>query len=329
LTVNAFEYVNPDSLKAVPKLLRGAGNREVVLIAGGMDLLGELKDELIAPEQLVNLKSLPELKYIRHDAKGLRIGATTTLSEILADAKIQADYPGLAQAADSVASIQVRNVGTIGGNLCQRPRCWYYRNPEFPCLKKGGNFCYAVGGNSKYHAILGGDPCFIVHPSDLAPALIALGASVHTRGARGTRELPVESLYVLPKDNVSAETVLAVDEVITEVVVPAPLPGSKSVYLKFKEKGTMDFAMAAAAVSLQVQAGQCRAARIVLGGVAPKPWPVPEAERLLVGQAVTEAAAEAASEVALKGADPLDYNAYKVPLTKALVKRAILAAAKG
>ena len=327
--MNAFEYVNPDSLKAVPKLLKGAGNREVVVIAGGMDLLGELKDELIAPGQLVNLKSLPELKYIRHDAKGLSIGATTTLSEILADAKIQADYPGLAQAADSVASIQVRNVGTIGGNLCQRPRCWYYRNPEFPCLKKGGNICYAVGGNSKYHAILGGDPCFIVHPSDLAPALIALGARVHTRGGRGARELPVESLYVLPQDNVSAETVLAVDEVITEVTVPAPLPGSKSVYLKFKEKGTMDFAMAAVAVSLQVQGGQCRAARIVLGGVAPKPWPVPDAEGLLVGQAVTEATAEAASEVALKGADPLDHNAYKVPLTKTLVKRAILAAAKG
>jgi xanthine dehydrogenase YagS FAD-binding subunit len=327
--VNAFEYVNPDSVKAVPKLLEQSGAREAVLIAGGMDLLGELKDELISPGRLVNLKSLPDLKYIRHDAKGLRIGATTTLSEIVSEGKIQAGYPGLAQAADSVASIQVRNVGTIGGNLCQRPRCWYYRNPEFPCLKKGGNVCYAVGGNSKYHAILGGDPCFIVHPSDLAPALIVLGARVHTRGPRGTRALPVESLYVLPRDNVSAETVLAADEVITEVEVPAPSEGSKSVYLKFKEKGSMDFAMAAVAVSLQMQGEMCRAARIVLGGVAPKPWSVPEADTSLVGKAVTEASAEAAAEVALKGADPLDHNAYKVPLTKALVKRAILAAAKG
>lgn len=325
--MNAFEYVNPDSLKAVPKLLKSGEPRDVAVIAGGIDLLGELKDELIAPRRLVNLKALPDLRTIRHTSDGVQIGATTTLSEIVADPRIQSGYPALAQAADSVASLQIRNVGTIGGNLCQRPRCWYYRNPEFPCLKKGGNVCFAVGGNNKYHAILGGDPCFIVHPSDVAPALVALDARVRTQGPRGKRELPVASLYLLPRDNVATETVLAPDEVITEVMVPPQPAGSGSVYLKFKEKGTMDFAMAAVAASVQVQGGVCRAARIVLGGVAPKPWPVPDADRALVGQAVTEAAAEKAAEAALSGADPLDYNAYKVPLTKALVKRAILAAA--
>ncbi|MDA0745176.1 MAG: xanthine dehydrogenase family protein subunit M [bacterium] len=325
--MNAFEYVNPSSLRDVASLLGDQPDRKAVVIAGGIDLLGELKDELIAPERLVNLKALPDLKYIRSEKKALKIGATTTLTEIATHAEIGTTYAALAQAAESVASLQIRNVGTIGGNLCQRPRCWYYRSNDFHCLKKGGNMCYAVGGNNKYHAILGGDPCYIVHPSDLAPALIALDARIRIQGARGRRNSNLEDFYVLPEKQLNQETVLRPDEVVTEIEIPTPKEGTRSVYLKFKEKGTMDFALSAVAVVVQVDAGVCRSARIVLGGVAPTPWRVQDAERILTGQRITENLAVLAAEAALAGAAPMDYNAYKVSLTKTLVRRAVMAVA--
>ena len=321
--MNAFEYVNPSNLKDVPGLL----GQQAVMIAGGIDLLGELKDDLIAPERLVNLKALPDLKYIRHERAGLKIGATTTLTEIATDKEIVSTYPALAQAAESVASLQIRNVGTVGGNLCQRPRCWYYRAEAFHCLKKGGDQCYAVGGNNKYHAILGGDPCHIVHPSDLAPALIALGASVQIYGPKGERNMPLANFYVLPEANVRQETVLNANEVVTGISVPRPEPGTKSVYLKFKEKETMDFALSAVAAVAQFKEGVCQSARVVLGGVAPKPWPVPAAQTVLKGQKITPDLAAKVADAALSDTDPLSDNAFKVPLTRALIVRAILATA--
>ena len=323
--MNAFEYVNPSNLKEVPALLGEGRDRKAVIIAGGIDLLGELKDNLVAPGRLVNLKALPDLKTIRHGGEGTVIGATVTLSEIAADEKIRTTHTALAQAAESVASLQIRNVGTIGGNLCQRPRCWYYRGEEFHCLKKGGDTCYAVDGNSRYHAILGGSPCYIVHPSDVAPALIALGASVQVQGAEGQRKVAVEKFYVLPDDDIGQETVLKPGEVVTEVQIPAPRPGTVSVYLKFKEKDTMDFAVSAVAAATRLDGGVCRWARVVLGGVAPRPWRSAEAEKVLVGKRVTEDLAAEAAEAALSGAEPLKDNAYKVPLTKTLIRRAVMA----
>lgn len=324
--MNAFEYVNPSELKEVPGLLGNGRGREAVLIAGGIDLLGELKDNLAAPKRLVNLKALSNLRYIRHEKNGVKIGATTTLTEIVSDDKIQKAYTALAQAAESVASLQIRNVGTLGGNLCQRPRCWYYRDEAFHCLKKGGHTCFAVDGNNKYHAIMGGGPCHIVHPSDCAPALIALGASVKVHGPRGEREILLEEFFVFPDDRLRSETVLRPNEAVTEVSIPQPEPGTVSVYFKFKEKGTMDFASSAVAVAARAEDGVCRSVRVVLGGVAPKPWRSEAAEKLLTGKRATDDALAEAADAALADADPLKDNAYKVPLTKALVQRAVKAA---
>ena len=324
--MKAFEYVNPTNLEEVPDLLSRKRDRKAVIIAGGVDLLGEMKDNLIAPDRLVNLKAVPDLKYIRHGKDGLKIGATTTLTEIVSDGKIRASYPALVQAAESVGSLQIRNVGTIGGNLCQRPRCWYFRDEAFPCLKKGGYKCYAVEGNNKYHAILGGGPSYIVHPSDLAPALIALEGRVEIRGPDGAREVALEDFYVLPEENIRQETVLRPNEVVTEVAVPTPTPGTKSVYLKFNEKGSMDFALSAVAAAVRVEGGLCRSARVVLGGVAPKPWRATAAEEVLLGKRVTEALLDKAAAATLADAEPLKDNAYKVPLSRTLIRRAVMAA---
>jgi len=320
--VNAFEYVNPSNLKDVPQLLSQKRDRKSVVMAGGIDLLGELKDNLIAPNRLVNIKAL-DLRYIRHGKDGVRIGATTTLSEVASDAELVKVYTALSEAAASVASLQIRNVGTLGGNLCQRPRCWYYRGEEFNCLKKGGHQCFAVEGENKYHAIMGGGPCHIVHPSDTAPALIALQATIKIQGPTGERTVPASEFFVLPMENLYQETVLLPNEVVVEVFVPKPKAGTKSTYLKFKEKGSMDFALSAAAVVLRVEGGVCRDAKVVLGGVAPKPWQVDASS--LVGQVLTEDRVVAFANTALKDAEPLRDNAFKVTLSKTMVKRGVMA----
>jgi xanthine dehydrogenase YagS FAD-binding subunit len=284
--------------------------------------LGELKDNLIAPNRLVNIKTL-DLRYIRHKRDGVRIGATTTLTDVASDAEIVKTYTALAESAESVASLQIRNVGTLGGNLCQRPRCWYYRGEEFHCLKKGGHECFSVNGENKYHAIMGGGPCYIVHPSDTAPALIALQAKIVVHGPNGGRTVPASEFFVLPMENLYQETVLQPNEVVTEVFIPKPKAGTKSTYLKFKEKGSMDFALSAAAVALRIEGGICRNAQVVLGGVAPKPWQVDASA--LVGQAVTEDRAMAMANAALQEADPLSDNGFKVTLSKTMIKRAVMA----
>ena len=320
--MNAFEYVNPSNLQDVPELLSQKRDRKSVVMAGGIDLLGELKDNLITPTRLVNIKAL-DLRYIRHNKEGVRIGATTTLTEVASDGEIGKTYTALAEAAESVASLQIRNVGTIGGNLCQRPRCWYYRGEEFHCLKKGGHQCFAVEGENKYHAIMGGGPCHIVHPSDTAPAFIALQATIKIQGPNGERSIPAADFFVLPEENLYQETVLMPNEVVTEVFVPKPKAGTKSTYLKFKEKGSMDFALSAAAVVLRVEGGVCREAQVVLGGVAPKPWQADAS--VLVGQAVTEDRVVAFANAVLKDADPLRDNAFKVTLSKTMIKRGVMA----
>jgi len=325
--MKAFEFVNPSSLKEVPGLL-GQNRDRAVLLAGGVDLLGELKEGLVAPDRVVNLKAVSGLNAIKADGKGLRIGALATLAEIENHPAIRKDYRALADAAASVGSVQIRNVGTLGGNLCQRPRCWYYRDEAFPCLKKGGSKCFAVEGNNKYNAILGGGPSYIVHPSDTAPALVALGAKVTVLGPKGNRVIPLEEFFVLPTEVLRRENVLAPDEIVTEVEVPAPAPGAKSAYLKFQEKDSMDFALAAVAVALTMSGDTIRAARVVLGGVAPKPWPAKEADAVLAGQRPSEDLLRRAADAALAKAQPLGYNDYKVPLTKTLIQRAVMAAAK-
>ena len=324
--MNRFEYVAPATLEQAVALLSEAGKRAKPL-AGGMDLLGEMKDHLVEPERLVNLKAIPHLDAIDYDPqRGLRLGATATLTRVANHPAIRQRFTAIAQAAQSVGTPQIRNQGTVGGNLCQRPRCWYYRNPDIPCLKKGGEVCYAVMGENKYHALFGGNPDYIVHPSDLAPALIALNARVTLVGPQGRRTLPLEEFFILPAVDPSRENVLAPQELVAEVEVPAPPGEVRSAYSKFQERETSDFALSSAAVALTLQGEVCQQARIVLGGVATIPWPVPHAAALLIGQRIDAALAAQAAEAALQGAEPMGQNAYKIPLTKTMVKRAILEA---
>ncbi|GBC98462.1 Putative xanthine dehydrogenase YagS FAD-binding subunit [bacterium HR17] len=322
-----FEYIKPSSLEEAVGAL-GRQWRDAKVLAGGVDLLGELKEGIIAPQRIVNLKSLRHLHYIRFSERdGLRLGALVTLTEIETHSVIRQRFTALAEAAHSVATPQIRNVGTIGGNLCQRPRCWYYRDEHTLCLKKGGPLCYAYNGENKYHAILGGGPCYIVHPSDCAPALIALNATVTLVSPRGKRTLPLEEFFVLPSRRLDHETVIEPDEVLVEVHVPTPPSNTRSTYLKFREKKSLDFAVTGAAVALRLRDGVCEDVRVVLSGVAPIPWRASEAEAVLKGNRITPQLAEQAGKAAVAKAQPLAQNAYKIPLTQAIVKHAVLRAA--
>jgi xanthine dehydrogenase YagS FAD-binding subunit len=322
--MRAFEYVKPMTVaEAVRELGRSWADAKI--LAGGIDLLGELKEGIIAPQRIVNIKGISGLRYIRFSEKeGLRLGALVTLEEIETHQVIRQRYTALAEAAHSVGTPQIRNVGTIGGNLCQRPRCWYYRDEHTKCLKKGGPICFAYNGENKYHAILGGGPCYIVHPSDCAPALIAFRASVTVVSPRGQRTVPLEEFFVLPSRRLDHETILEPDEIVTEIRVPTPAPNTRSTYLKFKERDSHDFAIVGAAVVMRLRGKVCEDVRIVLSGVAPIPWRSPEAEAVLKGKAITPELAEQAGKAAVAKAQPLSQNAYKVPLTQAIVKQAVL-----
>jgi xanthine dehydrogenase YagS FAD-binding subunit len=326
--MKAFEYTSPRDLKQASELL-GNDYSRAKLLAGGIDLLSEMKERIIEPDRVVNLKSVPGLTGLTAHPQGLRLGALVTLTEIEQHPAIRRNYTALAEAATSVASPQIRNVGTIGGNLCQRPRCWYYRDEGIVCIKKGGSKCYAAEGENKYNAILGGGPSYIVHPSDCAPALVALNAKVTVAGPGGkTRVVPIEQFFVLPRQNVFRENILQPNEIVTMVEVPTPAPGTKSTYLKFKERDSMDWALSAVGAAVTMKNGVASDVRIVLGGVAPIPWRSKEAEAVLRGKAITPALADQAAEAALAGAKPLADNGYKVPLTKVLIRRAVLACAR-
>jgi xanthine dehydrogenase YagS FAD-binding subunit len=329
--VKAFEWVSPASVEEAVSLLKSAPtSREMDEaarpLAGGQDLLTTMKDYLTRPVRVVNLKGIRGLDKIEGDGKrGLRVGALVTLAQLEEHAVVRRDFPGLAEAAHSVATQQIRNLGTVGGNLCQRPRCWYYRLEEAVCLKKGGSECFAATGENKYNAILGGGPSYIVHPSDLAPVLVALGASVSVVGADGRRRIPLDKFFTLPSEgSIRRENVLKNDEIITEVNIPASPFAARSTYLKFKERESLDFALSAVAAAVEIGGDKrVRQARIVLGGVAPVPWRVPKAEEFLKGKALDAESLAGAARLALEGAEPLSKNAYKIPLTQTLVRRAL------
>ena len=331
--MKAFEWTNPATVNEAVKLLTVVSPGDIDEaprpIAGGQDLLTTMKDYTSRPTRLVNLKSLPGMNRIAISARGLSIGALVTLTELEEHAGVRKSYPGLAEAANSIATPQIRNLGTVGGNLCQRPRCWYFRLEEVICLKKGGSECYAASGENKYNAILGGGPSYIVHPSDLAPMLLALGATLTVTGATGKREIPLDKFFTLPSDgNIRRENVLKNDDIITEIFVPASPLAAKTTYLKFKERESLDFALASVAVAVQLEGSRTvKDARIVLGGVAPIPWRVPAAEKFLTGKNLSPDVLTEAGKIALADAKPLEKNAYKVPLTQTLVRRALTKAA--
>ena len=315
--MNNFSWVEPKTIDQASDAMKDGG----AALAGGIDLLCMIKEHLHEPVSVVNLKSIPAMRTIEF-GKALKIGALVTAEAVEKDANIRKRARTLSQAAAVIASPQIRNVGTVGGNLCQRPRCWYFRDKDVNCLKKGGDKCYSVNGRNEYHCIIGGDPCFIVHPSDLAPALIALNASVKTN----TRQLNLEKFFVVPEVNVRVENVLQPGEIITEVEVPFDWLDVKSSYFKVRERQSFDWALASCAVALKMDGKKVKEARVVLGGVAPVPWRSKEAEEELVGKEITEAVAQFAGRAALADALPLADNAYKVELAGNAVKIAILSA---
>ena len=328
--MKSFELTYPATVEEAVKQLAPSDDPNVDVdlyprpLAGGQDLLTTMKEYITLPPRVVNLKQIPNLDKIESDGKGgLKIGALVTLAQIEESPEVQKNFPGLAEAAHSVASPQIRNLGTIGGNLCQRPRCWYYRLEHVVCIKKGGAECYAQSGENKYNAILGGGPSYIVHPSDVAPMLVALDGSVTIVGPAGSREMPLGKFFTLPRVNVRRENVLANDEIITHVTVPGSPFAAKSTYLKFRERDSLDFAMSACAAAVELDGQNVKQARIVLGGVAPIPWRVPKAEALMAGKPFSPELAAQVAQAALQGAKPLEKNGYKIPLTQTLVRRAL------
>jgi xanthine dehydrogenase YagS FAD-binding subunit len=320
--VNKFEIVTPASLADASKLL---AQKDHIAIAGGVDVVDLLKLNLLAPKTIVNLKGLKELDGIRTDSRGLRLGALTKLHAVATHPEILERYTALAEAAAEAATPQIRNLGTVGGNLLQRPRCWYFRHPDVQCLKKGGDKCYSIAGLNRYNAILGGGPSYIVHPSNLAPALIAMGARARLAGPSGDRTVELEKFFTLPTVDATRENVTRPGEVIVEVIVPPPSEDTNSTYIEAREKQSFDWPLVSVAAVL-IGSRTIHDARIVMGAVAPIPWRAPEAEAALKGAPLDIARAKAAAEVALKDAQPMSDNAYKVTIAKVMVRRAILRA---
>jgi xanthine dehydrogenase YagS FAD-binding subunit len=320
-----FDYASPTTADQVPALL-GKNWGEVEILAGGSDLLSLMKDEITTPKRLVNIKQISGLHGVKTVPDALNIGALTTLAEIAADKQVQAQYPVLAAAAGDAASPQIRNLATIGGNLCQRPRCWYFRAGHGLLAQKDGK-SLVLQGDNRYHAILGNDgPALFVSPSTVAPVLIAYNAKVRIIGPRGAREVPVEKFFVIPKAEQEREHDLRPDEFISHVVVP-PAPGVRAAHYEVRQKEAFDWPYATAAVALTMTASTVQSARIVMGHVAPIPWVSVEAAQALQGKAVTQATADQAAQAAVAKAKSLGHNAHKIHLAQVAVKRAILAAA--
>jgi len=276
----SFAYARPKTLDEAVRALADSKGR---VHAGGTDLLGCLRDGVFTTPTLVSLRGVSGLRGIDPTPDGgLRIGALTTLTEVAESEEVRARYRGLAEAAACVASPQLRNQGTLGGNLCQKPRCWYYRG-DFHCLRKGGETCFAFAGENDYHCLFGGQGCYIVHPSDVAPALVVLGASVRTVGPGGGRTVPVEAFHVLPAADPHRETALEPGEIVTEVVLPPAAPGLRSTYRKVRARASWDFALVGAALALRFAGDVVREARVAFAGVAPVPWRAKAVEAALAG----------------------------------------------
>ena len=299
----------------------GAG---IKALAGGTDLLTLMKAEIATPSLLVNVKDLAELQSgIREMPDGLSIGALTTLAEIETSAFIRERFSALADACALAATPQLRNMATLGCNLLQRPRCWYFRNELFHCWLKGGDECQARDGENQQHAIFDQSPCVAVHPSDPPVALLALNARVTLRGPAGERTLPLEDFFAAPTDERRTETVVSDDELVVAIHISAPHAGERSTYLKAMDRKVWAFAMVSVAASVRIERGNVAACRLVLGGVANVPWRATEAEQLLVGQAPDETLLRRVADAALEGAQPLAHNGYKLPLARSLVQRAL------
>ncbi len=317
-----FEYAVPDSIEKTFEYLESS---KAILKAGGIDLLDMMKEQLISPNRLVNIRELEELRFLKEDTNGaFLIGPGQTLSELAEDQTINKSYKVLAQAAGGVASVQIRNSATLGGNLCQRPRCWYFRSADFHCSRMGGDTCFALDGENQYHAIFDNtDGCVIVHPSATAVALMALNAKLIISDGEKDREISIEKFFVTPANDIERENILNKNEMIITIVIPADAKDYLSYYHKQKEKQTFDWPLADVAVALRMEGDRCQDARIVLGSAAPVPFRSKSAEQVLVNQNITKDIAIKAAEAALITAEPLTLNEYKVPIFKTIIYRTI------
>lgn len=329
-----FAYTQPHTLAAATAALAQYPNAAIK--AGGVDLLDLLKERLVTPEVVVDISQVPECQGIRVDAEtgALRIGSLTTFAQLAASAQIQEQWPALAQVASGAATPQIRNQATLGGNLCQRPRCWYFRQEDYLCLKKGGERCFALEGDNRSHAIFVNQTCAMIHPSGAAVPLLAYAASVHVidpKKGGPERLIPLADFFLSPEQDVRRENVLTAGEVITAIRVPRLAPKTGSVYLNLKHKQSFDWPMVEAAVVLVLSArqpeGTVQTARVILGSVAPTPLRSAAAEAVLQGNVITEALADQAGQAAIQGVTPLALNGEKVPLLAELVRRAVLKAA--
>ena len=312
--MKSFTWIEPEDLAAA----MSAGAQEGALFkAGGVDVGDRLKEHLDEPAALVNIRRLRELDFVRSESGMLKVGPLVTLATLASDARIRQQAPALADAAAAAATPQIRNAATLGGNLAQRPRCWYFRREDFRCRRKGGSECFAIDGQNEMHAVFDNDLCAIVHPSATGTALTALGASLLLKGPFAERAVAIEDFFVRPEVDVTRENVLRPGELIVEVRIPA---GRRSGYVKLMEKQSFDWPLAEAAVALGDDP------RVVLGAAAPIPWRARTAEALIRGKRVDGALAAQAAEAAVQGVKPLLHNGYKVPLLQAAVRRALLAA---
>jgi xanthine dehydrogenase YagS FAD-binding subunit len=327
--MRAFEYASPATKEQAVGLL-GTSWGQAEVLAGGTDLLSLMKDDVVHPKRVVNIKEIADLRGIDSGAQGLRIGALTTLGDIADNADVIKNYPALAAALNEAASPQIRNMATIGGNLSQRPRCWYFRG-GFGLLPKDQSGKDLVSeGENRYHAILGNDgPAKFVSPSTVVPALIAYGATIRIVGPKGMREIPLEKYYVIPKSAEEREHDLKPNEIVAEILVPRPGKNTVVAHYEIRQKAAFDWPLAVAAVALTMDSKAVRSARIVMGSVAPVPWLSTEAQQALEGKEVSGDVAKAAADAALQNAKALSHNGYKIQIARVAVKRAILKAAGG
>ena len=321
--MTTFQYVEAQSVSEAVALLSQDGS---VAMGGGTDILAQVKDGVVGAERLVGLAAIPGFSAIAETGHSLTIGAGATIADVAAHSVVQRRYAALAEAAGGLATPQIRNEGTIGGNLAQRPRCWYYRSPLIPCLKKGGDRCYALAGNTRLLCVTGGDRCYIVHPSDTAVALSALDATVEIAGPSGERTLAIGDFFAGPGRDMLRENVLEPGELLTRIVIPADAP-DRSVYLKVREREAGDFALVSVAAALTMSGNGPDAviskARIAVGGVAPVPYRAVEVEDQLTGRTASEVDPAEAASLALPNATPLPQNGYKLPMARNTIKRAL------
>jgi xanthine dehydrogenase YagS FAD-binding subunit len=325
--MESFAYARPSSISEAVALLSPKWG-ETAILAGGTDLISLMKDHADVPSRIVNIKGIGELHHIQNDNGGVRIAALVSFDQLLAS-NVPTHFPSIGEAAQGVSSPQIRNVGTVGGDLLQRPRCWYYRDGFGLLARDEKGNALVPGGENRYHAIFGNDgPAYFVSPSSLAPPLIALGAKVKLQGPSGAREIPIEELFVIPKAEDEREHSIRPNEILTEISIPSAAREWRNATYEVRQKEALDWPLATASVALKMDGSKITSARVVLGHVAPIPWRSRAAEQALEGKSLSESTAAAAGEAAVRGAKPLSQNGYKVQLARVAVKRALLEAGK-